>query len=130
MNLKKDVELKISNIPTPDVQDSKERRRQDAEQLRQIAADISNATHVKIAELIRPKLDQHRIDRYNVTCTVKEEDAEKVIVALNGCKLETTGTTIRVSRTGNTVKVIGRVDQDVLDDQLKNHLASVEVGQA
>lgn len=122
--MKQAVELKISNIPTPNIRDSKERRKKDAEQLRQIAIDISNATNVKIVELIRPKLDQHRIDRYNVILTVKEEDAEKII-SLTGCKLETTGTTIRVTKTGKSIPVIGKFNQQETDNQLKHHLAAI-----
>lgn len=118
------VELKISNIPTPDVADPKERRRQDAEQLRRLALDISNATNVKIVELIRPKLDQHRIDRYNVVCSVKENEVDKVIVVLDGAQLEETGTKVRVSRTGNTTKIIGRCTNKEDDAQLQHHLVA------
>lgn len=122
MGFVQEVELKMSNVPTPDVTNADERRRKDSEQLRKLAALISKATQIKVTELIRPKLDQHRFDRYNVLFSVDEKSVDKMIVALNGCKLGSTGTTVRISRTGNTVRTLVEDAPEALETE--------EVGQA
>jgi hypothetical protein len=53
-------------------------------------------------------------------------------MSLSGFKLETTGTTIKVFKTGNMQGVIAkktankRVDADETDKQLEHHLATME----
>jgi len=121
------VELKISNVPLPNVADQKERFRRDAEQLRKLAEDISNTTNIQISRLIRPKIDQHRLDRYNVVCVINESDLGAFTAKINANVFDIGETKLNVLttfKTGKTYGIAQRSTNKEDDAQLQHHLAT------
>ena len=127
------VELKISNVPMPNIAERGARIEADKKLLRQVAADIMSVeaiqeAQIKTIKLRRPPYKDKILDRKNVVFTIREDQVD-LMTKLSGSYLETTGTTIKIFTTGNNQPVIKskRFDADETDRQLARHLATQEV---